>query len=354
MLLNKEKIYSDLKNCLKRERIFFESDKREDFLDEILNKIQHIDIYYIYSNKASSCIKFYNNDAVIIWDMQFWKCFHNYLIQVEHCLHTDDNIIQGIICVMAQFLLEKFNSIIKVSSFLQQIYEIFRIHVQDFEKYRNEISIIEEYSKLFCFYHEIGHLEYHKGNSDKIAACRELVVDMFNSLEESDFRSLGDWADLGWRSVCLVKQDKKGQILEELSSDIFAVINMINYYQSHSNGDNFKLACESVKSLEYISTFQNMFNAVNQAWDAHYVEMKMRLPVRHKVVDAYTNELSMARNGLCDLILVIVIQNMLHLDLQERKELWEIRDNNHIDNEMVIGCLADDDFICTAIEEAFL
>ena len=209
MLLNKEKIYSDIKDSLKRERKFFESDEREVILDEIINKIQHIDIYYIFSNKASSCIKFYDNDAVIIWDMEFWQCFHRYLIQVEHCLHTDDNIIQGIICVMAQFLCEKFNSILQISSFLQQIYEVFRIHVQDFGKYRDDIFIIEEFSKLFCFYHEIGHLEYHKGNSDKIAACRELVLDMFYSLKESDFRSLGEWADLGWHSVCRVKQEKK-------------------------------------------------------------------------------------------------------------------------------------------------
>lgn len=57
MLLNKEKIYSEIKDSLKRERIFFESDEREAILDDILNNMQHIDIYYIYSNKASSCIK---------------------------------------------------------------------------------------------------------------------------------------------------------------------------------------------------------------------------------------------------------------------------------------------------------
>ena len=37
--------------------------------------MNHVDIYYIYSNKASNGIRFFGENAVIIWDMKYWQYF---------------------------------------------------------------------------------------------------------------------------------------------------------------------------------------------------------------------------------------------------------------------------------------
>lgn len=350
---NKEKIYSELKTSLKRERTFEESSKRKIFLDQILYSMEHIDIYYIYSKKASNSIRFFEKDAVIVWDMKYWQYFEKYFMQVENCKHSNNNIIQGIIGVISEFLSEKYENIPKVSLFLKQIPEMFGIKLQASHKYYDYVHYIVEISEVFSLFHEIGHLEHYKEESDKIKACKELVLDMFDTVDESAFIPLGEWASLGWESICIIKEKKGDKILEELACDVFATMNMIDYFKRYSIKDTFQLACDCVIAIEYISTFQNMFNAVNQAWDSHYTDMKFGIPVRKEEVDHYVNELAMARNGLCSLILVIVIQNMLHLDKESCEKLWEYRDKNHIDNTEVISCLADDGFICTAIEEAY-
>lgn len=64
------------------------------------------------------------------------------------------------------------------------------------------------------------------------------------------------------------------------------------------------------------------------------------------------HELELARNGLGNLIITIVIENMFRLDKRQCSLLWKYRDENHVDNEDVISCLADEEFICIAIEEA--
>ncbi len=350
---NREKIYSELKISLERERIFSDSNQKEKILDMILEKMDHIDIYYIYSNKASNSIMFLDNESIIIWDMNFWKCYENYLMQVENCKRLNKNITQGIICVVSEFLSDKYKSIPEISSFLKQIPDEFGIEIQFAEKYYDKIHSSIQMCKLFSFFHEIGHLEHNRKNSDRIKVCQELVLNLLDAVDEKDFLPLGEWSDLGWESVCLIREKKGNQILEELVCDVFAVMNMINYYKTFSCTNDFQLACECVISVEYISTFQNMFNAVNQAWDAHYIDMKFRLPVRKKEANHYVNELAMARNGLCSLILVIVINNMLNIAKCDREKIWEYRDNNHIDNEGVFSCLAADDFICGAIEDAF-
>ena len=350
---NREKIYSALKISLKRERIFSDSNQKEQILDTIIAKMDHIDIYYIYSNKASNSIKFIENDAIIIWDMSFWKCYENYLIQIENCKRFNKNIIQGIICVVSEFLSNKYKSIPKISSFLIQIPNEFGIEIQFSQEYSDKVHKTVQICKLFSFFHEIGHLEYYRKNSDRIKACEELVLNLLEAVDETDFLPLGEWSDLGWKSVCLIREKKGSQILEELACDVFAVMNIINYYKAFGDEDNFQLACECVIAVEYISTFQNMFNAINQAWDSHYIEMKFGFPARKKDVNHYVNELAMARNGLCSLILVIVSYNMLNIEKCDREKIWEYRDKNHIDNEVVISCLADDDFICEAIEDAF-
>lgn len=350
---NREKIYLELKISLERERIFSDSKQKEKILDMILEKMDCIDIYYIYSNKASNSIMFLKNNAIIIWDMNFWECFEKYLMQVENCKRFNKNITQGIICVISEFLSSKYKSIPEISSFLIQIPNEFGIEIDFPQKYYDKVYSISQICKLFSFFHEVGHLEHYRKNSDRIKACQEIVLNLINAVDEEDFLSLGEWSELGWKSVCLIREKKGNQILEELACDVFAVMNMINYFKALSNANDFQLACECVVAVEYISTFQNMFNAINQAWDSHYIEMKYGFPVRKKDVNHYVNELAMARNGLCSLILVIVIYNMLNIAKCDREKIWEYRDKNHIDNEDVISCLADDDFVCQAIEDAF-
>ncbi|MFG6395591.1 MAG: hypothetical protein K1W24_15660 [Lachnospiraceae bacterium] len=52
-------------------------------------------------------------------------------------------------------------------------------------------------------------------------------------------------------------------------------------------------------------------------------------------------------------MLVFVVKKIFHLDNGHCNLLLEYIDKNHIDNEGVISCLADDEFIYTAVEEAF-
>lgn len=351
---NKEKIYSDLKVSLVRERKFVASNQRERILDIILEGMEHIDIYYICSNKASNSIMFFDKDAIIIWDINFWQYFEKYLMQVENCIRFKKNITQGIICVISEFLSDKYKCIPEVSSFLIQIPNEFGIELQSPHEYYDKVHNITQICKLFSFFHEIGHLEHYRGNIDRISVCQELVLDLIDAVHETDFLPLGEWSDLGWKSVCLIKERKDNQILEELTCDVFAAMNLIDYYKKLGTDDSFQLARECIIAVEYISTFQNMFNAINEAWNSHYTEMNYGLPVRKKDVNPYINELAMARNGLCSLILVIVIYNMLNIEKCDREKLWECRNKNHIDNEDVISCLADDDFICEAIKDAFM
>lgn len=351
---NREKIFFDLISALKRERDFVICNKREIILEELLNKMENVDIYYIRSNKASNSVKFFEKNAIIIWDLNFWECFEKYLMQIEYCKQNNENITQGVITVISQFLSEKYRSIPQISSFLAQIPENFGFKLSSLNQNRDKVYEITQICKLFSFFHEIGHLEQYKKSSDKIRACQELVLDLFSALEESDFSTYDEWADLGWKSVCLIKENNGGKILEELTCDVFAVINMIDYYMDNKiNESTFQLAYNSVVALENISTFQNMFNVVNYAWDSHYAEMKYELPVREKSVNSYINELTMSRNELCSLILVIVIYKMLKLDRCESKKLWECMDMSRVNNKDVISCLANDDFICQAIEDAF-
>lgn len=350
---NKENLYLELEEDLKKERNYIPNKHKEEILDMILDKTESVDIYYIYSNTYSNSIRFFSENAIVIWDMNFWKCFEDYLMQAENCKRLNMNITQGIIAVISQALSHRYENIPEISSFLLQIPREFGIELQSIDKYYDKMHNIVQIGKLFSLFHEFGHMEYRKRNSDKIAVCEELVVDLIGALDKKDFLPLGEWANLGWKSACLVKEKKNAHILEELACDVFSAMNLVDYYKVDSNKGGFRLACECVIAVEYLSTFQNMFNAVNQAWDSHYTEMRFRLAVREKEVDSYINDLAMARYGLCGLILVIVICNMLNVDRRDREKLWGYRDNNHIDNEDVIACLADEDFIREAIEDAF-
>lgn len=351
--MNRISLATEFKNSLKKERIYYESDHTDEFIDKIIKDMEHINIYYIYSNKASNSIKFWGEDAVIIWDLNYWKLFQKYLLQVENCKRFNKNLIQGIIGIISEFISDKYKSIPEISMFVKQISDIYGVKIQvSYDDCINLQDVVEK-GKLFSLFHEIGHLEYHKQNNELVKVCEELVRDMFCSIVNKDLSSLGEWAVLGRKSVLHIKYNKNEELLEEITADTFAVMNMVNYFKNSDNKSNFQLACECAIAIEYLSAFQVMFNAVNEAWDVHYPEMKLRFPVRKHKIDSYINELAVARDGLCGQLLVIIIQRMFYLDKNECKRLWDCIDDNHVDNSDIISCLADDEFICTAIEDAF-
>lgn len=353
---NKEQIYSRLKISLERERIFIESNQRERILDIILNRMDYIDIYYICSNKASNSIKFFGTNAVIVWDMKYWQCFKAYLIQVENCKQLNENIVQGIICEISAFLSEKYKNIYNISSFLEQIKSKFGVALQLSQEHYKKIYNIIFISKLFSFFHEIGHLEHYKKNSIEIKNYQTLVLTLFNAIKNNEFTFLGVWADLGRQTISHIttrKEEVDKDILEELVSDIYSMVHTVKLYKKLININEFQVICDCMVAEEYISTFQNMFSAVNKAWDAHYVEMKFRTTIRKQNANQYINKLAIVRNGIGSLILVFIVQQVFQLDEEQCNLLLEYTDKNHVDNTDVIACLADDEFICTMIEEAF-
>lgn len=321
-------------------------------LDSLLLAMDNVDIYYIYSNQCLNSIKFLGDKAFIIWDMHYWEIFYNYLLQVENCKMNRKNMTQGIIGVISDYLGEKYNKFYEISAFLKSIQSTYGIPIELSLDHCVSIKGKINICKMFSFYHEIGHLEYAKNNSDRILASKELVLELFDSLSRSDFEGLGIWSDLGWKTVGEIRNHKNDLVLEEITSDIFAIILVAEYYKSTQERSGFQLSCDIIVAIEYITTFQNLFNIINRAWDAHIAEMKYNLPVRRHKPDNTVNELEIARNGLGNLIITIVIENMFRLDKRQCSLLWKYRDENHVDNEDVISCLADEEFICIAIEEA--
>lgn len=353
---NRQKIYSELKTSLQRERVFNESRQRESILDKILKNLENLDIYYIFSNKASNNIRFFGEDAVIIWDMKYWQYFEEYLMQVYNCRKLNISNIQGIICVISGFLSEKYKNINNISLFLGQIKSTFQVKLKYSQEYYKEVYNIMYISKLFSFFHEVGHLEYYKKNNIEIKACQELALTLFNAIKDNKLNYLGAWAELGQQTISSIlfkKSEVEKAMLEELIADMYAIINTVKLYKKLRNTNEFQAICNCMIGEEYISTFQNMFTAINKAWDAHYVEMKFGLPVKTRAADTYINELAIIRNGIGSLMLVFVVKKIFHLDNVHCNLLLEYIDKNHIDNEGVISCLADDEFICTAVEEAF-
>ena len=125
--MNRISLATEFKNSLKKERIYYESDHTDEFIDKIIKDMEHINIYYIYSNKASNSIKFWGEDAVIIWDLNYWKLFQKYLLQVENCKRFNKNLIQGIIGIISEFISDKYKSISEISMFVKQISDIYGV-----------------------------------------------------------------------------------------------------------------------------------------------------------------------------------------------------------------------------------
>ena len=350
-MINNSEIYFELRSSLKKERDYLESDKREHFLDDILSKLDYADIYYIYSTKGLNTVKFLKKHAIVIWDYHYWECFEEYLIQVENCKNSNKNITRGTICVITNFLSEKYIKIPQISAFLEQVNVEFGEHVTLCSDQYIEINNRLDICKCFALFHELGHLEYRKNNNDRISACKEIILTLLDSLKKEDFESLEYWMDLSWETVVEIKSGKLDSVLEEMIVDVFGIMLTVDYFMSLYKTEKLKLAYSIVGAIEFLTTFQNLFNIVTKAWDSHYAEMKFGLTPKIKKADSYVNKLEVARNGLGNLILVLVVYKMLNLEKDEVTRLWEYRDSNHINTETVIEYLADDEFICTAIQE---
>ena len=354
MINHNNELYLQLQFSLNRDREFEESDKYEGFLEGILSKkeYQEVDTYYICSAKAENFIKFINNKAIIIWDFNYWKYFKEYLIQTENCKKNGSNITQCITCVFTDFLSKKYQNIKEISSFLKQIKDNFGEDVNlPSEKYR-KIDGVLLVCKCFAFFHELGHLEYKKNSNEKIIACKEIVLDFLEPLKEENFQELGYWMNLCWETVLAIRDGQLESVLEEMVADVFGIVSTVNYFFASNKNNSIKKICDIIIAIENLSTFQTLFNAINKAWDSHYTEMKFKLKPKSKQPDQCVNRLALARGGLDGLMLVVVVCKILGLEKSDVEVLWECRDNNHIDTQSIIDCLADDEFICTAIQEA--
>lgn len=341
----------DLKKSLRRERRYVEIEQRSKIIDTILKRFDHVEVFYIRSENPANSVKFLDGDAIIIWNLHYWEIFAKYVKCIENCRETRENATQGVIAEMADFLGDKYSFCKDIEHFLKQIPEKFSIGAQS-EKDNSEIQLYIQIAQLFSLFHELAHIESYKGNNSQIMACRELVLDMFGSLREEAFTHLGHWAELG-RRVAELDCEMSKDIFEEVVSDVFAVIQTIDFLNTGYHVSKWRLAYYCTIAIDHILTFQNTFNAISSAWDSHLGEIMFRLLVRMHKIDPYVNELAMARCNLGSLILVIAIYSKQGLPKEQRNDLWKYRDMYHFDNAGVISCLADEEFICIAIEEAF-
>lgn len=124
--MNDTKI-EDLKKSLRHERTFVEAEHRNKIIDSIVKKIEYVDVFYIRSQNPANSVKFLDNDAIIVWDENYWDIFARYVKCVENCRLTQENVTQGIIVEMADFLGSKYSFCKEIERFLKQIPEQFSI-----------------------------------------------------------------------------------------------------------------------------------------------------------------------------------------------------------------------------------
>ena len=72
--MNDTKI-EDLKKSLRHERTFVEAEHRNKIIDSIVKKIEYVDVFYIRSENPANSVKFLDNDAIIVWDENYWDIF---------------------------------------------------------------------------------------------------------------------------------------------------------------------------------------------------------------------------------------------------------------------------------------
>ena len=351
---NREEIYSYVKESLKWDHKYTECLNREYFLESILRNIKNMDIYYINSWKARNSIKILKDVAVIIWDMTFWRYFENFLAQVYLCKIGNKNLTQEIICFMTSFLSDKYQDINKLSSFLAQINNQFGTGVQHQQEHDDQQERIIFLSKIFALYHEIGHLEQRKNNSE-IKMYHDMLMDMFGVINNNALTYLKDWEKLAKNATSDIIEEKgKGKaILEEIVSDVYAIIHTIRLYKKLLKIDHLQAINECMQSYEYISGFQHMFTTINSAWENHNIEIKFGVPLRCHEFNNYVNQLEITRNEIGGHVILLILRNIYNLNKIDLLQIVNDMDMCYINNTSVINCLANEHFICTAIDEAF-
>lgn len=351
MIKNKESIIEKIKFSLSKERTFHEVDYSNLLLEDILKDVSDVDIFYIYSPQAINCVKPYNESSIIVWDVHYWDFYKDYLFQAENCRINKYNQFQGIVNVYLKYLSEKYCSLRKISNFLLDASNRFPIPMEITKKQISELSIYLNIAEVFSLYHELGHLKYKKSD-DIILQYKDSVMDLFSALSDDDFAPLNEWSDLGKTTTSLLVNSNVDNILEEIVADVYAAIELAKYFLPVFNNDPFFTAQKCLIAIEHISTFQNMFNAVNEAWNGHYIQMKYHSDFVPRTVNPYFNELAMARNALGSLVICVILMKSMGLTEEQKNKIWSQRDELHIEIEDVINYLTDDEFITTLIDEA--
>lgn len=70
------------------------SDADDEVLQHILDiKVKDVSIFYIESNKLEYFVlkNYFTNEACIIWDTNFWKCYKKFLGLIQQLLSLDAN-----------------------------------------------------------------------------------------------------------------------------------------------------------------------------------------------------------------------------------------------------------------------
>lgn len=347
----KEDLIRKLRDILDADRYYQESEMREEFFDLILKSNDNIDIFYINSNKATNCTYFFENKAVIVWDFQFWDFYQEYLYQAESCRINGFNLKQGVSAVSAKFLSKKYSIIPTLSHFICQIYTEFNFPVVLTEDKKRDIDRRVFLGKVFSFFHEVGHIVYRKNNNELIKIYQEIILKFFNGVPDDFANHYGVWSDIVKLAMKKIADREADDILEELVCDMFAAGETIHYTQFLLENNTAGLICEVLIAHEKLTAFQALFNAINEAWNYHYSEIKYGfIPQSHNVEDKI-NELVFDRN---------IIGDMLPTLLASFYEIAEGQMNiisrriveEHFNLAEAINCMTQDQFISTAIIES--
>lgn len=342
----------DIKARLSSERNFIEMQERDTLLDKIINNFDFLDICYVYSSVASNSVYFQDdNKATIIWDDYYWECYRTYLHAAISYQSDTPARTQNVIGEMARFISNKYHSILTISSFVQQIYDQFRMPDKCTPLQEEFIDILIKIGKVFSLFHEIGHI-YYKMKRFETTMKKDYVIKMFSALDEGAFDSIDKWSKFSWNSVTKILAGNKEDILEEIVCDAYSSEEIVHIIYSIENLTPFNSAKAIVIATENLLNFQSMFNAICAAWNHHYAELKYGLSLKSYKPDDEINELAILRNQLGVMINTSLVCRLFSLSKEERENVWIDQEAYHIDNERVVQCFADDDFIRQTIEDS--
>lgn len=206
-------------------------------------------------------------------------------------------------------------------------------------------------AKIFSIFHEIAHIRIAQKDTAALRT-KDIIFHMFSHVKKEHFVSLDKWADFYFHMVQEILAGKYEEILEELMSEVYAVGKIAVYLKEIFGYVDFALICELVASMGYLSGFQNLFNVVTRSWDSHYTEIRFGLDSRPREIDPYINELETVRNGLGEIMTVTLLLSRFELSNQQRSDAWRYHDEEHVKISAALDCLASEEFICIAIQEA--